>query len=191
MTDEIEISVDAKALIGGGLGGLLTALPSIAPLILGPQAALLSSNANTFLGIGVAVAVASVLLSLEIGERVYVPSRSIYSGLAAFAILGVLGYSVVPVATALSPSQPTKISGDNLRVAELEVEGMTCPGCKLTVKNYLSSMDGVKKVSVSLSQRSVSVVYDSDAVTSKKIADSSVFKGVYSASISNDQRYHG
>ena len=44
--------------------------------------------------------------------------------------------------------------------AELNVEGMSCDHCTAAVKNSVTALDGVEKVSVDLSAKKVTVRYD-------------------------------
>ncbi|MDH5748055.1 MAG: mercury resistance system periplasmic binding protein MerP [Rhodospirillales bacterium] len=46
------------------------------------------------------------------------------------------------------------------RTITLKVKNMTCPACPFIVKKSLTRVDGVKKASVSLEQKSAVVIYD-------------------------------
>ncbi|MDY6789013.1 MAG: heavy-metal-associated domain-containing protein, partial [Candidatus Nanohaloarchaea archaeon] len=123
-------------------------------------------------------------------DGVSIPRVSVYSAIAGFLIVGVAGYSAIPVASALqSGSSQQELEGDNLREATLSVDGMVCQGCKMTVKNYLESMEGTKQVRASLSEEKAWVVYDVDKTSAEKLADSKVFQGAYSATLMEDKKY--
>lgn len=47
----------------------------------------------------------------------------------------------------------------------IKVEGMSCSHCENAVKKAVGSLEGVDKVSVSLEAKSVTVDYDSKAVS--------------------------
>ncbi|MDY6788880.1 MAG: heavy-metal-associated domain-containing protein, partial [Candidatus Nanohaloarchaea archaeon] len=67
------------------------------------------------------------------------------------------------------------MTGDNLRETTLKVDGMTCQGCRMTVKNYLESIDGTKRVRVSLSDQTATVIYNSDKTSAEKLVNAKVF----------------
>ncbi|MBS1263565.1 MAG: hypothetical protein MAG715_00748 [Methanonatronarchaeales archaeon] len=101
-----------------------------------------------------------------------------------------MGYAAVPVGAAINDSGgDAGLSGEDLRVATLDVEGMVCDGCRLTVKNYLESMDGTGEVTVSLPKKQVTVVYDSTRLSAQDIVESDVFQGAYSATLKDDGSY--
>ncbi|MFB6208418.1 MAG: heavy-metal-associated domain-containing protein [Candidatus Nanohaloarchaea archaeon] len=191
MTDTIEITVEGKSLAGGTIGGLLVAAPNVAPLLFtGLQTTYIASNALLFQFAGVTALIATILLSIDVVKNgVQLPKHSLYSGIAAFAVIAVLGYTIVPLSTALTSTSDTEITGNNLRVATLDVEGMVCQGCRLTVKNYLESMTGTKKVTASLSKKQATVIYDSTKISAQELVDSKVFQGAYSATVKSDRKY--
>ncbi|MFA7637466.1 MAG: copper chaperone CopZ [Monoglobales bacterium] len=51
----------------------------------------------------------------------------------------------------------------------LNVEGMSCSHCENSVKNAVSALNGVKSVVVNLGEKTVTVEYDSAAVTLETI----------------------
>ncbi len=53
------------------------------------------------------------------------------------------------------------------RTVTLSIKGMTCAACPFIVKKSLTSVDGVKKASVSLKKKTAVVTYD-DAKTGVK-----------------------
>ena len=59
---------------------------------------------------------------------------------------------------------------------EFKVEGMMCGKCREHVENALKAVNGVKKVDVSLENKSVKVVA-SDKVTEKQLKDAVINAG--------------
>jgi copper chaperone len=53
----------------------------------------------------------------------------------------------------------------------LKVSGMSCGHCENAVKNALTSLDGVKAVTVSLNDGKVDVEYSADKVTVGKMKE--------------------
>lgn len=54
---------------------------------------------------------------------------------------------------------------------QIPVSGMTCGSCAVAVKKALTSVDGVKKVDVSLDQNRATVVYEDSQATEKQLRD--------------------
>ena len=54
---------------------------------------------------------------------------------------------------------------------QIQVSGMTCGSCAVAVKKALTSVEGVKKVDVSLEQNRATVVYEESQVTEKQLRD--------------------
>jgi copper chaperone len=53
----------------------------------------------------------------------------------------------------------------------LKVEGMSCSHCENRVKKAVGGLDGVRSVSVSLEDKTVTVELDSSAVTEQQIKE--------------------
>lgn len=195
MTDNaIELTVDGTTLVGGALGAVVATLWSTAPVAIGgPQVTIITQNQNLFILFGTAIMAAAILYRARRRKGVSVPRRSLYTGVAAFLIVGAAGYATAPAASALqNQGAPTgQLTGDSLHVATLSVDGMTCLGCKMTVKGYLSEMDGVKQVDVSLPDREATVVYDASTVPTDELVNADVFRGAYTATVTADRQYSG
>jgi copper chaperone len=66
----------------------------------------------------------------------------------------------------------------HLETSLINVEGMSCGHCVKSIEQAVGSLNGVSKVSASLTEKKVSVEYDSDRVTLETIKN-----------IINDQGY--
>lgn len=53
----------------------------------------------------------------------------------------------------------------------LDVRGMTCGHCKMSVEGALNTLDGVSNVEVDLATGKVTVTYDESAVTLQKMQE--------------------
>lgn len=73
----------------------------------------------------------------------------------------------------------------NLRIAEFSIPGMSCPGCVASIEAYIGAMDGVKKISVSLSEQGGKVVYDPAIVGTDEILANTIFN-IYPATLISD-----
>jgi copper chaperone CopZ len=189
----ITLNIDTNALLGGAVGGLIATSWNIVPLFAGAN---MTGTVMQFRPLLIIAGLVIGLSSLLAGAR-YIDGGITFAGetvatvLAAFLVFGGIGYAAAPAALSMSSGGTQQVSGDNLRVAALTVDGMVCQGCKLTVKNYLESMDGTKRVSVDLSKQQATVVYHADTLTADALADADVFTGSYSATVASDERYHG
>jgi len=52
-----------------------------------------------------------------------------------------------------------------------QIKGMHCKSCEMLIKDGVGELDGVKKVDVSLAKNTVTVEYDENSVTTRKIVD--------------------
>lgn len=68
----------------------------------------------------------------------------------------------------------------------LSVPGMTCPVCPITVKQALSKIDGVSKVSVTFEKREAHVTFD-DAKTSVQALTEATTNAGYPSTPVKDQ----
>lgn len=55
--------------------------------------------------------------------------------------------------------------------AKINVKGMTCGSCVVTVKKALTNTKGVKSAEVSLEKELATVVYDKEQVTEKQLRE--------------------
>lgn len=194
MSEQLKLTVDGTTLLGGAIGAVIATLWSTAPVFLsGPGVAAITSNQKLLMFLGSAIMVGSLLYSADYRDGFSIPKTSLYTGVAAFLIVGIAGYGATPIVSALqAQNTPTgQLTGDNLRIATLQVDGMVCQGCKLTVKNYLQSMDGTKRVAIDLPKRQATVVYEAGVLSADDLVNARVFQGAYSASITDDNRYPG
>ncbi len=79
---------------------------------------------------------------------------------------------------------------EDLRELYLSVPGMFCAGCSSSVEAYVSSMDGVKRVSASLIDKTANVIYDPKSVRPDEIIDNDIFE-LYGVSLIDDQAFTG
>ncbi len=190
----ITLNIDMTALIGGALGGLIATSWNILPLLAGAN---LTGAAMQFrpvlIGIGLIIGVGAMLSSARYVDGAFTVSRgSVASVLAVFVLFGSIGYAAAPAALSLSGSSGAdQLDNAGLRVATLTVDGMVCQGCRLTVKNYLRSMAGTRKVSIDLSTQQATVIYDPEMTSKEAFVNADVFKGAYSATLVSDRRYDG
>lgn len=194
MSDAVEFTVDGTTLLGGAVGAVIATLWSTAPVFLsGSTAALFTRNQKLLILLGTAVTAGTVLYRSDFEDGIAVPQISLYTGVIAFLLVGAVGYAVLPVASTVQGQQTPsgQLTSDNLRVATLKVDGMVCQGCKMTVRSYLSSMDGTKQVDVNLGNQQATVVYDASVTSARDLVNADVFRGTYTATLVNDKQYDG
>ena len=81
--------------------------------------------------------------------------------------------NVVPY---LSASTNTTITNDTNRIT-LDVQGMTCAACPVTVIKSLEKLEGVQDVQATLSPPEAVVVYDPNKVSIKKLVEATTNAG--------------
>ncbi len=74
-------------------------------------------------------------------------------------------------------AESSMISADNLAIVTLEVPGMTCGACPLTVQKSLKNLTGVIKAEVGLEQKKAVVLYNPQTVTSKQMIEATTNAG--------------
>jgi copper chaperone CopZ len=67
-------------------------------------------------------------------------------------------------------AQPQQQSGPTLKVATLNVTGMTCAGCEAAVRMAARSVEGVTDAEASYANRNAEVTYDPAKTTPEAIA---------------------
>ena len=72
-------------------------------------------------------------------------------------------------AVSFAMSSTTTIAAD-ARAVTLDVQGMDCASCPITVKQILSKVSGVSEVAVDLKSRSAVVKYDPDKTRPEHLA---------------------
>ena len=70
----------------------------------------------------------------------------------------------------------------NIKTVTLEVPGMFCEVCPITVKHALQKVDGVSRIDVSLEKREAVVTFD-DAKTSVKALEKATADAGYPSSV--------
>lgn len=88
---------------------------------------------------------------------------------------------------ARAEAAPAKEATAGVKTATLNVEGMTCASCTVTVKTALKKLDGVKDATVKLDEKRAIVQYDPDKVTPQQLADA-VTKAGYKATVVPEQK---
>ncbi|MDK2821437.1 MAG: copper chaperone [Clostridia bacterium] len=61
--------------------------------------------------------------------------------------------------------------GNDKVTVKLNVEGMSCNHCKMTVEKELGQLSGVENVDVDLEGKTVTVTYDKEKVTEDKLKE--------------------
>lgn len=61
--------------------------------------------------------------------------------------------------------------GNDKVTVKLNVEGMSCNHCKMTVEKELGQLPGVENVDVDLEGKTVTVTYDKEKVTEDKLKE--------------------
>ncbi len=70
------------------------------------------------------------------------------------------------------PKAESQVAPQGTRqIVNLEVVGMTCTGCEVTVKNALTKVDGVQEAEVSYKTNSAAVTIDPAKVDEQKLID--------------------
>ncbi len=118
------------------------------------------------------------LLWIGLGAAILFAAFPYYSGMLWENGVGVL-------ASSGSPTLPAATS--SVRSASLHVDGMFCSGCAAMVESALSRVDGVRRVSVSLEQKSAAVEYDAARVTLERM-QAAVSEAGYTASIASSDK---
>jgi len=75
----------------------------------------------------------------------------------AIAILAVVGVLVALFAVSGNPTQSAMAAS---KTVTLDVPGMTCAACPITVKTALTKLDGVQKATVSYEKKEAVVTFD-------------------------------
>ncbi|WP_407270693.1 copper chaperone CopZ [Radiobacillus sp. PE A8.2] len=60
---------------------------------------------------------------------------------------------------------------DMVHIGQLDVKGMTCGHCKMSVNGALTDLDGVSNVEVNLETGKVEVTYDENKVDTEKLKE--------------------
>lgn len=95
------------------------------------------------------------------------------------------GDSCCSLAGAQKENAEAKVA--NKRSVVLNIEGMTCAACTLTVRTALKSLDGVMSATVQLAEKRAVVEYDAAKVTPQGMVEA-VGKAGYKASVAQAQK---
>lgn len=87
-----------------------------------------------------------------------------------------------------SDSSKVNTADNNLMQAKLSIENMFCVGCSRSIEASISSMQGVKKMSVSLNDDSAEVIYNPNKISAKEITSASIFE-TYPAELISTSTY--
>ena len=82
---------------------------------------------------------------------------------------------------------PLSAGEANLRVATLDVQGMTCGGCAISVKAVVKRIDGVRDAEVSWKDGRAIVTYETGTVEPETIARTIDEKLTYKARVVKDE----
>ncbi len=105
-------------------------------------------------------------------KKLVVPVLLSLMSLAAFAARG----------SPLLPEARARAQAATEARVNLHVEGMHCASCPVTVRMVLRRLDGVMEVTVSVSDKRASVVYDPGRITPERMAQAVTDAG-YPASV--------
>ncbi len=86
---------------------------------------------------------------------------------SAFIVFLLLGLTVQPVANAV-PSQQTQ---HNIQQVSLDVQGMSCALCPITIRKKLEKTPGVIEAKVDFDKKMAWVKYDASKVKSQELVD--------------------
>lgn len=79
-----------------------------------------------------------------------------------------------------------KVKKGEIRVVNMAVEGLTCPGCALGLEYQLKNLEGVYDAKVDYFKGTAFAIYDITKLTANDIAKAST---VYPAKVVNDEVY--
>lgn len=201
MSDEFEYELDLLALGVGGLGALIasawTLLPSVVSL--GPQAGIVTQNKLwlELAGVGLLLVVGVVRAWRTSDGSWRASDTSVLTQGGATLLIGavLLTQVVAPVAADITAAPTTgdtqspAVQGSNLKVAHLDIDGMSCSGCSNSISSYLAEQQGVKAVDITFEERGGTVVYDPEQTSSEEIATNNVFDGYYNATVTKVTDY--
>jgi len=88
---------------------------------------------------------------------------------------------------ARAEAAPANEPAAGVKTATLNVEGMTCASCTVTVKTALRKLDGVKDATVKLDEKRAIVQYDPGKVTPQQMAEA-VTKAGYKTTVASEQK---
>ena len=77
------------------------------------------------------------------------------------------------------------------KTVTLNVPGMTCPACPITIKKALNKVSGVSKVEVSYEKKQARVTFDDEKTDTKALVKATTDAGFPSKAESQSGRIHG
>ena len=108
------------------------------------------------------------------------------------SILGIVGAAAFSSAVLLRSAdseaccsaQQSEAPAADAKTVTLNVEGMTCGSCTVTVRTVLKKLDGVQDATVQLKEKRAIVQYDASKVTPDKMVEA-INKAGYKASVAS------
>lgn len=84
-------------------------------------------------------------------------------------------YRILSFSLALAVTSGTVLAAP--RTVALDVQGMTCPVCPLTVKKALERLSGVQKVEVDYASKTAMVQFDDASATPDQLTEATLSAG--------------
>lgn len=76
------------------------------------------------------------------------------------------------------------VAGENTKTVVLNVPGMSCPVCPITVRKALEKVPGVVKAKADFDSKTATVTFDPDKTSAKKLSEATTNAG-YPSTIKN------
>ena len=99
------------------------------------------------------------------------------SSITLFPLLGAILMPLSLTACTVDGADPIEVVAAATETAQLDVSGMTCGSCAVTVKTALRRVDGVSLVEVDVDADRVTVTYDPGKTSADSIAEAITHAG--------------
>lgn len=159
------IHISKKAVLIGLLGGLIASLWILVPLVAPGIGLIWQITFTVIVGAGIVYTMVS--------KEEYVQSYIVAGG--TFLLFSLLIFPVLLQTLAGASDEVTASEG--MKIVTLNMPGMACQGCVLTVTNTLRGMNGVQDVQVSLETKTATLVYDPKVITPEQMLQNPVIQG--------------
>jgi len=112
--------------------------------------------------------------------------KTLLRGITAFLLV----FTLMGCTPAQKQDTGTVITGNNLRVAEIDLPGMFCAGCAQSSKSTFEGMSGVLQATVNIATKKGTVIYDADITTKEALIQEGLIQA-YEGKIITDEAYEG